>query len=682
MADDKKNSGLTYEGSYLNTDLFSDTQLFGSELGSEPYSVDTSGIDQALSIIDAPGAGDIYDKRAALYRQEVLGGQLRNKKNWDLFMGPTMNLLKKRNDRLNAKAQMEWDSTEKLDETNIFGELTGNEMPITDEIIAISKQVKADIGAVQSLSQDDPKRRELRRRIEANQNVIVQFNEVNKNLFGIRNDMESNGTDIGSWSQNMSGAEIRMWHDIYNSDGKNMKVVDDGKGGKKVVWDDPGAIYYEFGEKAGEDNYQEHYRALKKKSNEDKSEEENPLAVLYRLRNEYHEGGLKNQKDKEVIKEAQKALKELFPKMSLGTTGENGDGVDGDWGTKTEALYSKYFNSHKDLEKKHFNKTMSDHDKSHEYQEIHSFDGKVISDEIKEGGFMKRDDSGQYEIDLATITQTPPMREAEIMLLGIQMEEATLKLMQAGEDSYTIEKTIGVMYDGLDIQQQKSLLFDGADATGKEIDTNKFIESLMYAQGDDYDKMSGPEKMKAVDNLKGNGMLKMYINPKTGEEEPLNQIFKDFYMKEVSKLAKSGMPQGPPNLNKSGYSMSYDLQGNVTIKKTGKTYLNNLTINPGEITFNKLDIINMLGRDNIMNELHPEADGWGITDRDSEYNSDYRLKKNGVLQYYEEDEGKWKNSSLNENSSEKDNDIAREAMYFDIIEGVNALYGTKYKEGI
>ena len=72
MADDEKKDEKYWEGLYINTDLYSDTQLFGSEISYEPYKVDTSGIDQALYQIDAPSAGNIYEKRAALYRQEVL----------------------------------------------------------------------------------------------------------------------------------------------------------------------------------------------------------------------------------------------------------------------------------------------------------------------------------------------------------------------------------------------------------------------------------------------------------------------------------------------------------------------------------------------------------------------------------------------------------------------------------
>ena len=621
--DDKKDDGLTYEGSYLNTDLFSDTQLFGSELGSEPYKVDTSSIDQALSVIDAPAGGDIYDKRAALYRQEVLGGALRSQKNLDLFMGPTMNLLKKQNERLNARFQMEWDSTEKIDTTNIFGELTGNEMPITDEIIAISKQVKADMRAVQLLPENSPERRELRRRIQANQNVIVQFNEVNKNLFAIRNDMESNGTDVKSWSEGMSKAEIRMWHDIYNSDGKNMKVVDDGKGGKKVIWDDPGAIYYDFGDDTGGEMKGAYFK-------DEDSGNQSPLGVIHEIRNKFnYEGGMEDlKKDKEAVKKIQKALLEVMPNKNLGTTGENGDGVDGDWGDLTQAAYSKYFHSHKDLEKDYFNKNM---------------------DEGNKKAFMKRSEEGQHNIDLATISQTPPVRELEVMALGNKMEEATLKMLQNGNSSNEIETALGVMYDGLDIQQQKSLLFDGAGSTGKgEVDTNKFIESLLYAQTNlmingkqkDYSKMSKSEQIIAVDNLKGNGMLKTYINPKTGEEESLRDIFKDYYMDEVTRMSKSAMPH-QFDLSNNSYVFSLK-NGTLSNKRGNKTPNMNKKLLDGEIGMSLSDMIQFTAN------MEGDHSGYWETEEKNKGKKDYKIKMIGTVPtvFYSYG-GDWKKSSIN-----------------------------------
>ena len=195
-------------------------------------SVDNKAIDEYLSAIETPASGGALDKVAALYRSRGEGAVLRTQRNVRNLIGPTVNLIKERQAAFEARFAVLQESLPDISNSVIFGDEKGNPIPITDDIISRSDQVRQDMRQLAALNPADERYRDLQKKIEKNQDVIVQFDLVNKQLLEIRNGVKVAQED---WSQSMTDEEIAMWDDIYNENGANIKINEEGR----LIWQDP-----------------------------------------------------------------------------------------------------------------------------------------------------------------------------------------------------------------------------------------------------------------------------------------------------------------------------------------------------------------------------------------------------------------------------------------------------------
>lgn len=217
-------------------DPFDDTSMFAADKikgietwGIQPKVVNTKTVDTYLASIEKPASGSIYDKLAARYRSQGEGAVLRTQKNLTHLFAPTITLMQERENAAKARFTLLKNSMAEFDDSKIFGDQTGNPMPIIDEIKGISSSVKEDLLALSRLSPNDDRYDEIRKRVEKNQDTIASFDQINKKLLEIRNA----GTDESQWSKGMDATTADMWRDIYASDGRNIKVQDG-----KLVWTD------------------------------------------------------------------------------------------------------------------------------------------------------------------------------------------------------------------------------------------------------------------------------------------------------------------------------------------------------------------------------------------------------------------------------------------------------------
>ena len=232
------------------------------------------------------------------------------------------------------------DKLPEFDDSTIFGHQSGNPMPIVEEIKNISKTTREDMRMLSRLNVNDERYDEIRKRIEKNQDAIVAFDAINEKLLEIRNSQDGREDD-SQWSRGMDATTRKMWEDIYASNGQNIKIQDG-----KLVWTSTGV-------NVGYD--------ISSDTKQDLLGTDSSLGIMHQIRNKYdYEGGMEDlKKNKEDVKTIQKKLLELYPKRNLGTTGDNSDGVDGNWGDLTQAAYSKYFRNKNKLEQKFYDKNLT-----------------------------------------------------------------------------------------------------------------------------------------------------------------------------------------------------------------------------------------------------------------------------------------------------------------------------------
>ena len=201
-----------------------------------PKEIDTSGIDKQIATAETPIGTSVFDKQAAYYRQQGEAQVLRNQKDFAALTQPTITLYGERIAASNAKYELLKEQMPEFDSSNIFGEEGPNKiaMPIVGEIKNISKSVKADMRELSRLNINDPRYDELRNKMEKDQQLIVEFDNINQQLIKIRNDKESNGSESDNWSKQMGSKEQRMWQDIYTGNGENIKIING-----KLMWLDP-----------------------------------------------------------------------------------------------------------------------------------------------------------------------------------------------------------------------------------------------------------------------------------------------------------------------------------------------------------------------------------------------------------------------------------------------------------
>tara|TARA_R100001440_G_scaffold70331_1_gene92690 strand:- start:4726 stop:7542 length:2817 start_codon:yes stop_codon:yes gene_type:complete len=195
-------------------------------------SIDNTAIDEYISTIETPASGSALDKVAAMYRSQSLGAVLRVKKNVTNLIGPTVNLIKEREAAFKARFAILQQSLPDISNSVIFGDNDGTPIPITDDIVFRASQVRENMRLLAALNPADERYANLQKKIEKNQDVVVNFDVVNKRLLEIRNGEQVPESDFG---KDMTDEEKAMWLDIYNEKGENIKINEDGR----LIWQDP-----------------------------------------------------------------------------------------------------------------------------------------------------------------------------------------------------------------------------------------------------------------------------------------------------------------------------------------------------------------------------------------------------------------------------------------------------------
>ena len=215
--------------------------MFKSNLASMTTpKVDTTAVDEQIRKLSTPKDSSVDEKLAALYRRQGSGRVLEIQKNIALATAPAFELYKTRKAASDAEFQERTKNMPDYDDTNIFGEANGTQIPLSDNIKNISNLLKEDYRLISNLNINDPRYEEARKRIEQNEKIIVNYDAVNKKLFDIRNGRDRDTGEViaqvplEEFDEGMEKHEAQMWKDIYAGDGSNIKNIDGN-----LFWVDP-----------------------------------------------------------------------------------------------------------------------------------------------------------------------------------------------------------------------------------------------------------------------------------------------------------------------------------------------------------------------------------------------------------------------------------------------------------
>ena len=147
--------------------------------------VDNKAINEYINKLETPTGTDVYSKQAAMYRAEGEGALLRTQKNLANLFLPTLDLIKKREAAAMARFTLLKNRMPEFDDTTIFGDQSDNPMPIADEIKNISTNTREDLRQLSRLNPMDERYDEIKKRVEKNQKVLVEFDAVNQKLLEI-----------------------------------------------------------------------------------------------------------------------------------------------------------------------------------------------------------------------------------------------------------------------------------------------------------------------------------------------------------------------------------------------------------------------------------------------------------------------------------------------------------------
>ena len=467
--------------------------------------VDNKTIDSYINEIEKPTGKDVYSKQAAMYRAQGEGQVLRTQKNLNNLFGPTINLLKQREAASIARYTILKERMPEFDDSTIFGDQTGNSMPIADEIKSISSSVKEDLRMLSRLNPNDERYDEIRKRVEKNQGNIVKFDEINKKLLQIRNE----GTDESQWSTGMTDTERDMWLDIYSSNGKNIKIQDG-----KLVWTDTrGKTKYNFeGGSDSDDKY-----LLLQGSNL------GSLALWSRDgKGEQHT--FKNGEKSFNVEKMQEHLNKG------GFTDADGNKLkeDGTWGPKSQAAYEKYLAQKDELEQAYFDENLSEEDKK------------------KYGSTVEGSVGETRVIDLDSIKSGPTMISNEATIMDMTMRGNAQAFInsggEVGSESYIqlIQQPLFEM-NKLPNEDMKSLIFDGLNTDDKDLftgmNTNDFLEGVIRNHyGED---LSQEEIQEKIELIRSGDVTQQYKDGKGGTST-LKTQFMNWYKGKIDEKIEEG----------------------------------------------------------------------------------------------------------------------------------------------
>jgi len=551
---------VTFDDDSLLDDLdisfdpqFDTDKMLGAATGAiQPKGVDNTAIDTKISQIEKPAGGSVYDKMAARYRSQGEGKVLRTQKNLNNLFGPTITLIKEREAAAQARFTLLKDKMPEFDDSTIFGNQSGNEMPIKDYVMDISKSVKEDLRMLSRLNPNDERYDEIKKRVDKNQKAIVDFDDINQQLLKIRN----TDNDESQWSKGMDQTTADMWRDIYSSKGENIKIVDG-----KLVWTDTrGETSYEFKGGSWDDDKLEALGGG--------ATDLGNLAVWSRDDAGNQHTFENGQKDS-TVESVQEAL------IQGGFTDADGNELDadGEWGNKSQAAYDKYLEQKDGLE-------------------------KAYLDENYEGELRKTSGTGDTRtIDLSQIGEGPTMIDNKGTNMDIALRGETQKFIEMGgkvdDPMYNqMIKSKLSQLNKIGPQGFKSLIFDGIGLEDTDMftgsNTDSFIEKVIadtYAGGD-ISKLSEKEIEGHIQEMKSGDVTLPYntgeIDPETGEPvtSSLQSLFMKWYKGEIddaitegvkSKVVASSNPSNNNNNNnnKNKKKPKVNTSFNVGLEKYG-----------------------------------------------------------------------------------------------------------------
>tara|TARA_R100000951_G_scaffold23236_1_gene19396 strand:- start:2554 stop:4560 length:2007 start_codon:yes stop_codon:yes gene_type:complete len=545
--DNKKKDNLT------GLDQFSLDKIGGIGMSAiQPKTVDTKDVDKQIATLEKPAGGSVYDKMAARYRSQGEGAVLRTQKNLANLFSPTINLIQEREAEAQNRFTLLKDKLPEFDDSTIFGHQSGNPMPIVEEIKNISKITREDMRMLSRLNVNDERYDEIRKRIEKNQDAIVAFDAINEKLLEIRNSQDGREDD-SQWSRGMDPTTRKMWEDIYASNGQNIKIQDG-----KLVWTSTGVnVGYDI---SGD-------------TKQDLLGTDSSLGIMHQIRNKYdYEGGMEDlKKNKEDVKTIQKKLLELYPKRNLGTTGDNSDGVDGNWGDLTQTAYSKYFRNKSKLEQKFYDKNLT-------YEEKKKF------------GITTRVGETRV-IDLNEIGDGPTMIDNIGIKKDIDVQNTVQKLINDGVTANTpgYESTVNAIIrtiNSVGPKGIKSLIFDGFGAQQgdvlKSTNTDSFIKQIIQNNPKEFgiknvENLTQEEIANAYDIMRSRDVTYSYSN-KLGESQTLQSQYLQWYKKEIDAKVEAGVTIQSTLINTKDTEKKEKKESTTTTSKDDKAkpdYSNN-----------------------------------------------------------------------------------------------------------
>jgi hypothetical protein len=491
-------------------------------MGGLDTSTDTSDIDKRIAQLDAPKSASIWDKQAAMYRQQGEGAVLRTQKNLTNLFGPTLKVIAAKEKVYEAKFNTLKSTMKEFDDSKIFGQLNNSEIDIATEAKNISKTVKEDMRKLSRMNINHADYDELRKKIESDQGKLANYDLINKTLLEIRN----SGIESKDWSKGMTPEETAMWRDIFTSNGKNISIEDG-----KMYWQGEAIVSYEFGKEFDDD---EKFKALGGRgttlgnlaffSRDVETGEQYTGTDIVGI---YGQGGGRFQKH----------LKELYPDHEFGND---------KWGPKTQAAYDMYLRDKDKLEKEWLDKNYK-------------------------GEFRKTTTVDRIELNAENIGAGPKLLSSKATVGHKTVSSAVIEWKNKGGElgemyEFHMGSAIQDYLDELDEGDVKSLIFDGFGDSKPDgirsprkaysgFNTEDFMMDILKGTyGEDMDEA---QIESYVNKMRSGSMYDMYTL--NGEEDTLKNHFDNWYREEQKKWFEkdtSGVPV-EENKGKGGKGSDY-----------------------------------------------------------------------------------------------------------------------------
>jgi len=174
MAEKEENKQVNLFESSLETDF------------SKPKKLDTSALEEQIQKISTPESSNVYDKLAALYRQETQGRSLRETTDLQRALLPAAELYRQREEEANERFAELVEQIPTFDDSTLYGEKTGG-VGFESEIMGASNEIRNDLRLLSRLNPADPRYSELAQKVRQKQNNIIKYNDLNQKLLDIRN---------------------------------------------------------------------------------------------------------------------------------------------------------------------------------------------------------------------------------------------------------------------------------------------------------------------------------------------------------------------------------------------------------------------------------------------------------------------------------------------------------------